>query len=478
MSPLFRNYSIVGIFFSTDTPTPTPTPTPVAPTPTPVAPTPVAPTPVAPTPVAPTPVAPTPVAPTPVAPTPVAPAYDGGICSASDVTNGVAGCTQVGVSCAPTGSQAGCFVPPAIPSGGSVSLTGNTTPGSVITATTSGWSPTPTSYNVTIRVTRNGSVPTLTTGEEVASSSGSASVTTTIEEIVGFAPRYKAFATATNTTGTSTVVESSTIIATAPTPTPIAPTPVAPTPVAPTPVAPTPVAPTPVAPTPVAPTPVAPPYDGGICSASDVTNGVAGCSTTSSCAPTGSQAGCFVPPPAPSGGSVSLTGSTTPGSTITASTSGWSGSPTSYNVFITVTRNGSVPTSTSELVNSSGGSSSVTATLENTVGAKYGAFATATNSTGTSSTVSSGIITVTAPPPSFPFFPPFFPYFPTFAPTPVAPTPVAPTPVAPTPVAPTPVAPTPVAPTLYKCSGADVTSGVPGCSFIGGCSAFGSQGPC
>ena len=169
------------------------------------------------------------------------------------------------------------------------------------------------------------------------------------------------------------------------------------------------------------------------------------------------------------------------GSTITASTSGWANTPTSYNVQIRVSRTGSAPGPTSELVASSGGSSSVTATIEAIVGNApiYGAFATATNSAGTSSTVSSGTITATAPPPSFPFFPPFFPFFPSFAPTPVAPTPVAPTPVAPTPVAPTPVAPTPVAPTLYRCSGADVSNySFTGCSFIGDCRPFASQGPC
>jgi hypothetical protein len=48
----------------------------------------------------------------------------------------------------------------------------------------------------------------------------------------------------------------------------------------------------------------------------------------------------------PSGGSVTLTGASTPGSIITASTSGWTNSPTSYDAFITTTTSGT-PTATS-----------------------------------------------------------------------------------------------------------------------------------
>jgi hypothetical protein len=102
----------------------------------------------------------------------------------------------------------------------------------------------------------------------------------------------------------------------------------------------------------------------------------------------------------PSGGTVTLTGSTTAGSVITASTSGWSGSPTSYDVFITTTTSGT-PTSSSTRVSSSGGSSSTTYTITASDATSpvniFRAFATASNSAGTSSTAqSSNTITATA----------------------------------------------------------------------------------
>lgn len=109
----------------------------------------------------------------------------------------------------------------------------------------------------------------------------------------------------------------------------------------------------------------------------------------------------------PSGGSVALTGNATPGSIITASTSGWANSPTSYNVFITSSSSGT-PTSLSTKVSSSSGASSTTYTITDYDAASpannFKAFATATNSAGTSGTVESGnIITATpaaTPPPT------------------------------------------------------------------------------
>ena len=108
------------------------------------------------------------------------------------------------------------------------------------------------------------------------------------------------------------------------------------------------------------------------------------------------------PVSAPSGGSVSLSGSSTPGSVITASTSGWSGSPTSYDVYITTALSPTIPTSGSTRVASSGGGSSTTYTITSSDAIApvniFRAFATASNSGGTSATVqSSNTITATAP---------------------------------------------------------------------------------
>ena len=97
----------------------------------------------------------------------------------------------------------------------------------------------------------------------------------------------------------------------------------------------------------------------------------------------------------PSGGSITLTGSTSPGSVLTATTSGWSNSPTSYSLAIRIARNGDVPTESSEIVASST-TTSATYTIENTVGAKLRAFVTATNAIGTSTSAVSGVVTVTA----------------------------------------------------------------------------------
>ena len=95
----------------------------------------------------------------------------------------------------------------------------------------------------------------------------------------------------------------------------------------------------------------------------------------------------------PSGGTVTLTGNNTAGSVITASTSGWSGSPTSYDVYITTALSPNIPTSSSSRVSSSGGGSSTTYTITSSDAVSpvniFRAFATASNSAGTSSTVQS-----------------------------------------------------------------------------------------
>lgn len=105
----------------------------------------------------------------------------------------------------------------------------------------------------------------------------------------------------------------------------------------------------------------------------------------------------------PSGGSVTLTGSNTAGSVITATTSGWANSPTSYDVYITTALSPNTPTSSSSRVASSDGGLDTTATYTITSSDAispvnvFRAFATASNSAGTSGTVqSSNTITTQA----------------------------------------------------------------------------------
>ena len=113
--------------------------------------------------------------------------------------------------------QATPSAPVSIPSGGSVSLSGSNTAGSVITANTSGWSGSPTSYDVYITTTTAVRDP-VSTDSRVASSNGLSSVTYTITSSDAISPvnRFRAFATASNTAGTSTpVVQSANTIVTA-----------------------------------------------------------------------------------------------------------------------------------------------------------------------------------------------------------------------------------------------------------------------
>ena len=91
----------------------------------------------------------------------------------------------------------------------------------------------------------------------------------------------------------------------------------------------------------------------------------------------------------PSGGTVSLspTGTQYDGTTLTASTTGWSGSPSSYSVRIYAAI--SNPPTTSGILKATSSSSSVTYTITQSDAAApayyFKAFATATNSGGTSS---------------------------------------------------------------------------------------------
>jgi hypothetical protein len=89
----------------------------------------------------------------------------------------------------------------------------------------------------------------------------------------------------------------------------------------------------------------------------------------------------------PSGGTVSFSGTASTGNTLSASTSGWAGSPTSY--FIKITR-GTAGVISSETTRASSASSSVTYdVVAADAGYYFKAFATASNSAGTSSEASS-----------------------------------------------------------------------------------------
>jgi hypothetical protein len=120
---------------------------------------------------------------------------------------------------------------------------------------------------------------------------------------------------------------------------------------------------------------------------------------------------------APSGGTVTLTGNATAGSVITASTSGWSGSPTSYSTIITTALSPNIPTASSTQVATGTTSATYTITSSDTISPVniFRAFTTASNSAGSASIQSSNYITSQGA--AAPFFPPFFPpYFPPFFP--------------------------------------------------------------
>ena len=90
----------------------------------------------------------------------------------------------------------------------------------------------------------------------------------------------------------------------------------------------------------------------------------------------------------PSGGSASLSGGVSTGSTLSASTSGWAGSPTSY--FIKITR-GTQNVASYETTVASSNSSSTSYTVQSgDAGSYFKAFATASNTAGTSGESASG----------------------------------------------------------------------------------------
>lgn len=101
-----------------------------------------------------------------------------------------------------------------IPSGGSVTLSGNSTAGSIITATTSGWSGSPTSYETYITTALSPNTPTSSSTRVAYSSSNSVTYTITSSDAISPVNVFRAFATASNSAGTSGTVQSSNVITT------------------------------------------------------------------------------------------------------------------------------------------------------------------------------------------------------------------------------------------------------------------------
>ena len=106
----------------------------------------------------------------------------------------------------------------------------------------------------------------------------------------------------------------------------------------------------------------------------------------------------------PSGGSVTLSGTGVAGTSITATTSGWSNSPTSFSVRIYAST--SNPPTTSDVLKASSSSSSVSYAVTTFDASPppyyFKAFATATNAAGTSSEVGSNVILSSLGAPSTP----------------------------------------------------------------------------
>lgn len=106
----------------------------------------------------------------------------------------------------------------------------------------------------------------------------------------------------------------------------------------------------------------------------------------------------------PSGGSVTLSGTGVAGTSITATTSGWSNSPTSFSVRIYAST--SNPPTTSDFLKASSSSSSISYTVTTFDASPppyyFKAFATATNSAGTSAEVGSNVILSSLGAPSTP----------------------------------------------------------------------------
>jgi len=102
------------------------------------------------------------------------------------------------------------------PSGGTVSISpsGTQYSGTVLTASTSGWSDSPTSYNLGLYVSTSNPPSPGATGTVLKTSTTSSSLTYTITDVDAAPPAYyfKAFATATNSAGTSAQAESNVVL--------------------------------------------------------------------------------------------------------------------------------------------------------------------------------------------------------------------------------------------------------------------------
>jgi len=127
----------------------------------------------------------------------------------------------------------------------------------------------------------------------------------------------------------------------------------------------------------------------------------AGGSNTATSSNTASVAAPLSPP---SGGTVTLSGTGVAGTTITATTSGWSNSPTSYSVRIYASTSNPPTTSSTLMASSTTSSVSYTVTTFDASPPPYyfKAFATATNSAGTSGEVGSNVILSSLGAPSTP----------------------------------------------------------------------------
>ena len=132
--------------------------------------------------------------------------------------------TNAGGSTQAFSNTASVSAPLSPPSGGSVSLSGTGVANTAITATTTGWSGSPTSYNLRIYASTS-NPPTTSSILKASSSSSSVSYTVTTSDAAPPAYYFKAFATATNAAGTSSEVGSNVILSSpASTPTPATPT--------------------------------------------------------------------------------------------------------------------------------------------------------------------------------------------------------------------------------------------------------------
>ena len=319
-----------------------------------------------------------------------------------------------------------------VPTGGSVTISpsGTQLAGTTLTVSTSGWSNSPTSYNVRLYAsTSNPPVPGAI-GTVLKASTSSSSLTYTITTSDATAPAYyfKAFAIATNAGGDSTEVESNVVLSALPSAPSGGSVTLSPSG-------------TQYAGTTLtastsgwsgSPTSYSlrlyastsnPPSAGGIGSvlvSSTSSSSLTYTITTSDANPpsyyfkayatatnaggTSSEVGSNVVtsaplPTPPSGGSVTLSGTGVAGTTLTATTSGWSGSPTSYSLAIYASTS-NPPTTSSVLKAITSGSSltyDVTTSDASPPAYYFRAFATATNAAGTSSQVASGVILSSLP---------------------------------------------------------------------------------